>query len=182
MRFLLVHGYRGTPETPSWFLWLKKELEAEGHEVFLPQMPESEHPKLTAWLSTIEKLLGGNFSDVIFVGHSLGGNAILRALESHKTDEQAAAVFLAGSPSHSFNKEQRPIGEFLDSPYDWPKIRSRARSFFYLYGEDDTVVPVAHGEEFQKHLGGELYRFSGFGHALGPQKFDAVLSLISTVK
>ena len=47
-RVFIIHGWEGFPEE-GWFPWLKNELEAKGFEVHVPNMPDSEHPRIQKW-------------------------------------------------------------------------------------------------------------------------------------
>ena len=60
---------------------------------------------------SFEKELRGNFENVIFIGHSLGGLAILRAIEAHKTDEKVSKVIMVGTPIKFCGRSE--IHEFL---------------------------------------------------------------------
>ena len=44
-RVFVIHGWGGYPEE-GWKPWLKKELEKRGFTVFVPAMPDTEHPKM----------------------------------------------------------------------------------------------------------------------------------------
>jgi predicted alpha/beta hydrolase family esterase len=41
----IIHGSYGNPDE-NWFPWLKKELEQEGHKVFVPKFPTPEDQSL----------------------------------------------------------------------------------------------------------------------------------------
>ena len=48
--------------------------------VHVPEMPDTDHPKIGPWVSTLQKLVSPD-SSTILVGHSIGCQAILRYLE-----------------------------------------------------------------------------------------------------
>ncbi len=71
---------KGAPTT-HFFPWLKRELEAEGYEVESLSMPDSDNPRMEAWVSYLEQVVGTPSEDVIIVGHSMGGATAPRYLE-----------------------------------------------------------------------------------------------------
>ncbi|MBI5413150.1 alpha/beta hydrolase [Candidatus Peregrinibacteria bacterium] len=172
---ILVHGFRGTPQIPKWYTWLRKELTALGCTVMAPQFPNPEKPRVKDWNKTFEKKLGGDFEDVIFVCHSLGGLAALHAIQSHDKEQMAKSVIFVGVPSQDVGISA--IKEFLP-PLDWPKIRQRVHDFTFLYSHDDPYVPFPHGEELQDKLGGRMVAFQEFGHFQHQKAFPEVLEII----
>lgn len=51
-RVVIVHRWGGSPES-DFLPWLKKELEKREYEVSAPKMPDTDYPKIEAW---VEKL------------------------------------------------------------------------------------------------------------------------------
>ncbi|MBU0666612.1 MAG: alpha/beta hydrolase [Nanoarchaeota archaeon] len=86
-RVFMVHGWEGYPEN-HWFPWLKKELETKGFEVFVPAMPDTDHPKMGAWLEHLTKITRAPDKDCYFIGHSLGCITILRYLETLQENQK----------------------------------------------------------------------------------------------
>mgnify|MGYP006379841313 CR=1 FL=1 len=88
---IIVHGWDGAP-AHGWCPWVKDELARCGYEALLPQMPHSSHPIIEEWVEAIEKAVGNTpLPDTIFIGHSLGCQAICRFLE--KAQGVAGRVF-----------------------------------------------------------------------------------------
>lgn len=88
---IIIHGMpskdeylaRGSTATQGhWFPWLKGELERNGFEVFMPEMPEPYAPDYEKWAHEFEKLPLD--SDTILVGHSCGGGFLVRWLSENK--------------------------------------------------------------------------------------------------
>ena len=78
-RIFLIHGWGGSPEN-DWFPWARETLK-DRFEVFVPKMPETEHPKIEPWVDTLSRAVGELRESDIFVGHSIGCQTILRFLE-----------------------------------------------------------------------------------------------------
>ncbi|MBI2580107.1 MAG: alpha/beta hydrolase, partial [Candidatus Aenigmarchaeota archaeon] len=75
-RAFLVHGWQGSPES-GWKPWLRKELKKNGFSVSVPEMPDTAHPRMNAWVPHLAKTVGTPDKNCYFVGHSLGCIAIL---------------------------------------------------------------------------------------------------------
>ncbi|PIQ77488.1 hypothetical protein COV82_04185 [Candidatus Peregrinibacteria bacterium CG11_big_fil_rev_8_21_14_0_20_46_8] len=163
MRILIAHGFRASPQQPGWLLWLAALLEKAGMQTYVPQFPNPHEPQVHEWVDTINQTLDGNFEEAVLIGHSLGGLAILKALEqpNDTNADKAAAVILVGTPIDDVGREQ--IIDFLP-PLDWQKLKTRAQHFGFFYSEDDPYVPLAHGQQFAELLDGHLQSFKDRGH------------------
>src|SRR3989338_169649 len=95
-RVFIVHGWGGHPEE-GWFPWLKKELEAKGFKVFVPQLPDAENPRIQKWVPKLAETVGVPDEETYFVGHSMGCQTIARYLESLPAEIKiGGAIFVAG--------------------------------------------------------------------------------------
>src|SRR5437016_1364128 len=93
---IIVHGWDGYPEE-GWFPWLKKELQTKGFKVSVPQMPESQKPRINNWVPALAKAVEKAEENTYFVGHSMGVQAITRYLLTlPKGAKVGGAVFVAG--------------------------------------------------------------------------------------
>jgi predicted alpha/beta hydrolase family esterase len=63
--------------------------------------------------------------------------------------------------------ENRNIDGFLDKPFDWKKIRTKAKKFAIIHGDNDPYVPFRNAEILSKELGGELITVKNGGHLNG---------------
>ncbi len=77
-RFVLLHGYKGSPNK-DFFPWLKKEFEAKGHEVEVPEMPNTMSPNEN---EQVDFLLKNTKIDehTVIIAHSLGCIVALKTL------------------------------------------------------------------------------------------------------
>ena len=78
-RVFIVHGWDGYPEE-GWFPWLKKELEAKDFEVYVPQLPDAENPRIYKWVPKLAEIVGVPDEQTYFIGHSMGCQTIARYL------------------------------------------------------------------------------------------------------
>ena len=95
-RVVIVHCWEGYPDY-CWYPQTKKELENKGFKVEVPEMPETELPKLAKWLPKLQEVAGKPDRDLYLIGHSSGVITIIRYLESLSADQKiGGAVFVAG--------------------------------------------------------------------------------------
>ena len=76
MKAYLIHGWEGYPEN-CWFPWLKKQLEEKNYKVEVPEMPDTDHPKIESWVNKLKEIVIPD-EETILIGHSIGCQAILR--------------------------------------------------------------------------------------------------------
>ncbi|MBI2594612.1 alpha/beta hydrolase, partial [Candidatus Curtissbacteria bacterium] len=127
-RVFIVHGWDGNPNE-GWFPWLKREFEAKGFEVFVPQLPDAENPRIHKWVPALAETVGQPDEQTYFVGHSMGCQTIARYLESLPEGQKVGgAVFVAGFFKHLTGLEDNPdVREtdkhWLGTPLDLGKVR-----------------------------------------------------------
>lgn len=177
LRVVIVHGAYGSAEE-NWFPWLRKELEALGHEVIVPQFPTPEGQQVGEWLKILNERVKTFGSDLVMVGHSLGPALILRKLE--QLDKPIRAAFLVSGFIGALGlKDFDPINaNFFEKPFDWRRIRSNCLKFFVYNGDNDPYVPIEQGRNLSGNLGTELRVVHGGGHinaSAGYTKFETLL-------
>ncbi|MDP2909612.1 MAG: alpha/beta hydrolase [bacterium] len=172
-RVFIIHGWEGFPEE-GWFPWLKRELEARGFEVHVPQMPDSAHPRIQKWIPAISKEVGVPDNQSYLVGHSMGCQAIVRYLESLSDNTKiGGVVFVAG-----FLKRLTGLGEepgfeetekhWLGTPIDLEKIGSRMNNGVAVFSDNDPFVPLDNQDDFRDKLHCKIIIEHAKGHFSGP--------------
>lgn len=161
----IIHGFGGTPNG-GWRSWLMTELDKEDvYAVSLP-MPDPETPRCSEWVKEIDRYVEMNKEDEIYlVGHSLGATTILRYLESTESTTILPTIILVSGPCESLNREE--LENFLDRPFDFQTIKSKAKGFVIIHGDNDDRVPLSHGEKLSKELDSELIVIKNGGHLNG---------------
>ena len=166
-RVFLIHGWGGSPQN-DWMPWAKKALTEKGFEVFVPEMPDTENPKIGPWVSKLAETVGKIRPDDILIGHSIGCLTVLRFLETLKDGEKVAKVILI-APWHYLTldeNENLAIAElWIKTPIDYEKIKSKAYKIITVFSEDDPWVPYQKNLEFFKEkLDPEVVTKNGMGH------------------
>ena len=189
-RVFIAHGWDGYPEE-GWFPWLKKELEARGFEVFVPQLPNAGNPRIQIWVPNIAEAVGTADEQTYFVGHSMGCQAVARYLETLPEGVKVGgAVFVAGFFKRLAGLEDTPDVEetdrhWLGTPIDLAKVKSHLLKSIAIFSDDDPWVPLDNQDDFRDKLGSEIIIEHAKGHFSGgrdkitelPVARDKVLSL-----
>jgi predicted alpha/beta hydrolase family esterase len=162
-RALIIHGFGGHADS-GWKPWLKRELEILGWKVFLPQMPNTDHPVQKEWVELTSKLLGKPDEKTFLVGHSLGCDAILRYLESLPSGCKVGGIVLIACPVSKPRVTQ--LESFFTKPFDWEKIESVCPSskIIVMNSDNDPLVKLSEGRILEKELGAKLVICPGKGH------------------
>src|SRR3989338_4750540 len=180
-RAFLIHGWEGYPEE-GWRPWLKEKLEAKGFKVFVPAMPDTNHPKKDAWVGYLAQIAGKPDEDCYFVGHSLGCITILRHIENLKENQKVGgAVLVAGFTSNLGYEE---LVSFFIKPINWEKIKSHCSKFVAIHSDNDPYVSPHYSDFFKEKLNAQVIvehdkkHFSGGDGIMElPSALDAVLRL-----
>ena len=166
----IIHGWDGSPEEPM-LQWLKFNLEKEGHEVVVPEMPEPSVPKVDAWLGKLKEVIEPD-SDTILVGHSMGCQAILRYLETLSESLKIKGVVLIAPwielDTETIKEEGEEVIElarpWLETPIDFEKIRTHIRQAVAIFSDNDPFVPLSQKSLFEKELNAKTFVEREKGH------------------
>jgi len=85
MKAFIVHRWDGTPVS-DWYPWLRKQLEKDGFNVVVPEMPNTAVPTIDSWVGHLQSVCRDVDQQTYFVGHSIGCQAILRYLTTLPED------------------------------------------------------------------------------------------------
>ena len=182
MRVIIVHGWGGYPEE-GWFPWLKKELEKNGMEVKVPQMPNPDEPRIEEWVEHLNTVKSDE--STVFVGHSIGCQTILRYVEKYNK-KIGGVVFVAGwFTVTNLEPEEKPIAKpWIETPIDFDKTRVLINKSIAIFSDDDPYVPSDNHGKFGDKLGSEISIEHNKGHFSGstgtlevPYVLKAVLKL-----
>ncbi len=165
-KVVIVHCWEGDPHY-CWYPRVKAELEKFWFTVEVPEMPETNLPKLVLWLPKLAHAVGVPTEMTFLVGHSIGAVTIMRYLESLEEGKRVGGVvFVAGFTDDLGYPE---LKNFFEQPLDFAKIKQRAGHFVAIHSDDDPFVPMSHGKVFQKELGAEFIVKHGMKHFSGPR-------------
>lgn len=166
-KVFIIHGYGGMPNG-GWRPWLMEELDKQGiWAAALPMViPNPEAPICSEWVKQLGEYVEAHKGNEIYlVGHSLGATTILRYLQSISNDTVFPGVVLVSGPCKSLNRVE--LENFLDAPFDFETIKSKAKTFSVIHGDNDDRVPFDHAEKLSSELDAELISVPNGGHLNG---------------
>lgn len=171
-KVIIVHGWEGSPDE-GWFPWLKDELKKKKIEVKTLDMPDPDYPRIQPWIDKIKLSAGNVDENTVFVGHSIGCQAILRYLATLPVETKVGKVVMV-SPWTKLNEEtmadedtMEVAGPWIKSEIDWDNIRNKAYEFVAIFSTSDPYVPLREQELFKEELDAELMIIEGPGHLGG---------------
>ncbi|MFA5000069.1 MAG: alpha/beta fold hydrolase [Patescibacteria group bacterium] len=190
-RVYIIHGWDGYPEE-GWFPWLKRELEARGFKVFVPQMPSADEPRINNWIPAIKNLVKDPDEHTYFVGHSMGCQAIARYIEIiPKGIKIGGAVFVAGFFKRLTNLEDEDMvrsvaDEWLRTPLNLEIVAKHIKKSIAVFSDNDPYVPIDNKDDFLNFLHSKIIIEHSMGHFSGstgvkelPVVLKSVLEFIS---
>jgi len=165
-KVFIIHGFSSKPNG-GWRPWLMDELGKQDVYACALPMPDPATPIADDWIEEISRNVDRNNRDQIYlVGHSLGVPAILRFLENTKA-KNIKGVVLASGPIFAAKKKKIVQGGFLNEPFNFKAIRSKAKSFVVIHGDNDRNVSFDQGEALSKELNCKLIVIKNGGHLNG---------------
>ncbi len=157
---VILHGTLNNSHD-NWFPWLKKELENRGYEVFLPDLPGADKPRIDRYNEFLLKNWEYN-GKTIMIGHSSGAVAILGLLQDLPEGVVIKKAILVAAFKDDLDWD--PTRELFLRPFDFEKIKQHCQEFVLIASDNDAYVSLEHGEYFKKNLGTELIVLKGQGH------------------
>ena len=180
----LIHGWGGNS---SYFDELKKQLEKKKIRVYALDMPDTDNPKIEAWVGLLEKNAKNIDKDTYFVGHSIGCQTIMRFLERLPIDKEiAGAVFIAGWINlKGLDSYEKLIAKpWLETPINCDKAKRRVKKIVAIFSDNDNTMPLENKDFFKDRLGAKVFIEHQKGHFRGddgitelPSALEALLKM-----
>jgi len=169
-RVFIAHGWEGSPES-NWFPWLKQELEIKGFEVHVPQLPDTNNPRIEKWVPALAQVVGTPDENTYFIGHSMGCQAIARYLSSLPEEAKVGGViFVAGFFKRLTGLEEgeeETSNHWLNTPLDLEKVRAHLLKSIAIFSDNDRYVPLDNQDDFHDKIGSEIITMKQMGHFSG---------------
>ena len=182
-RIIIIHQWMAGADG-DWRPWLKIELEKQGYEVLVPEMPDIDVPVIEKWVNKIVEVVGKPDADTYFVGHSIGCQAILRYLETIDIPV-GDAVFVAGWFNLK-NLESPEVEEiarpWIETPINLEKVKSVLPKSTLIISDND---PFGYFEENKlkfTELGSEIVVMHNAGHISAEDGFNELPEVLKVLE
>jgi predicted alpha/beta hydrolase family esterase len=160
MNFIILHG-TGNNSQGNWFPWLKAELEKQEHQVWVPDLPNSDAPDPKLWTPYILDNVPFEIdAKTIFVGHSAGSVEALYLIQKRENPVKGAVLVGAFDNDLGWDKLSRLFPE----PFDYEKIKANGGNIQFLHSEDDPHCPPEGARVLAEKLSAEMTMLDGMGH------------------
>lgn len=129
-------------------------------------MPDTDCPKIEAWVSFLKKTIKNPGKETYLVGHSIGCQTILRYLQETNA-KIGGAVFVAGWLTLKGLKtdEDREIAKpWLETPIDFRKAKQSMEKCTAIFSDNDPFVPLENTNLFREKLGARIIVEKQKGH------------------
>lgn len=176
MNILILHKFGGSP-SDAWYSAVKQEMQAQGHRVVIPQLPNPNEPKLAAWLKTALQSYRDHQPEIV-IGHSLGGSLVFRLLEQVGGEGVVKKAIVVAPPVYAKPEDNLHRTEFFNQPLNWGNLKSFPIQYTIFYSSDDQSVSQEHAELVRDKLEAEYKLFFNRGHFLQtefPELIQAIL-------
>jgi serine hydrolase len=173
----IIHS-RGAGPRDHWYPYVASALEEAGFAVHVPQMPDPEAPKQSAWMEALASHISIINENTYLIGHSVGCQAALRLLGSLEPGQRAGGVVLvAGWVSvpnwEGRTEEQKAIlNDWLNPPLDLKSLAGRSNHFTAIFSDNDPFVPKENWAACEKELHAKVIVKHSAGHFEGEHATD----------
>ncbi len=156
----LFHGWGGDSKN-HWFPEAQEFFEKKNCSVFVPDFPNSEHPKYEEWKSFFEKNYGDKLTaSSIVIGHSLGCQFILRYIsEKNITLDH---LILVSPPENDCDIPE--IKNFFSRSIQGKTIQKNGAHIMIFGSENDRFIPKKDFEHLAKTIHADFIFVPHQGH------------------
>jgi len=173
-KILLIHGISGNNQE-NWFPWFKNQMQSRGYDVFIPNLPNTNHPSLDRWLSALSSLSFDKSDKIYVIGHSLGAPTACQLIR--KFGLNVEKLILVGPTGKSQNdknwenlrkagvneEEIEIIKRFNALNIKLADVRRLTKNVVVYLSTNDPYIPLSVEDDY-KELNGRVKIFEKKGH------------------
>ncbi|MCO4745581.1 MAG: alpha/beta hydrolase [Proteobacteria bacterium] len=163
MRIVIVPRWGASP-SDDWYPWLAEALPVPVEVV--PLKPEADAPTIDAMVTALtEAAPAETLSETVFVGHSVGCQAIMSFLATQPATTRVPA-FVAVAGWFELDSSWPPIRPWLEAELDTHRVRAMVQHIQVVLSDDDpyTKDHVANQAAWEDRLDAKKMRVPGAGH------------------
>ncbi len=183
-KLYLIHGWGGSPSSEGWFGWLIKECKKRNIKIEIPEMPNTNEPKIKEWVGKLKGVVETN-NEIYFVGHSVGCQAILRYIETLNPNVKIKGIALVAPWMHLDEQTIKEEGEeveaiakpWMETPIDWNKVKSHSDNFIAIFSDNDPYIPLSDADLFKQKLNAQTIIKHNEEHFNETQEIPELLKL-----
>lgn len=129
--------------------YLKERLKAD-YRIIAPEMPDPENLKYADWKKTLGEALNERDGEVILVGHSLGGSAVLKFFSEEERKVSIKGMFLISSPYWGLDEEWQLKDFILKN--DFERNLADIPQLYFYHSIQEEIVPFSHHKAYAEKL------------------------------
>lgn len=173
-RVVVVPRWSGGPSS-DWYPWLKQQFDRvetgdnlDAADVFVAEMPSPNEPVVEDWVSHLIGVLGAEdatLARTLLVGHSVGCQAVVRALARLAPGQSVAGV-LCVAGWFTVDAPWASLRPWIETPVDPARARQAADRCVVMLSDNDpfTSDVVANRQRWEAAMGATVYVIPGAGH------------------
>jgi uncharacterized protein len=175
-RAIIIHGW-GQKPNQEWLPWLAKNLQKEGWNVSLPEMPNTDMPKLSEWMKLLQSLKPD--IDTVLIGHSLGNALILKYLETENI--KVKGVYLVAAWDYLLPDLKKEHKTFFETGFDYETIKKTKIPITIIQSTNDPYLDFDKAKILAKKIGAKFIPVKNAGHFMernGYKQFPLLQKLV----
>lgn len=167
-RVLIMHGWKNHRVAGNWHRHLAAELRKLGHQVFYPQFPSADDPKLIEWqnllVEELHHLAEAGDGEIVVVGHSLGCLNWIQAAATGVLPFKVDRVLLAAPADPNLLLDLPGLRVNLDDPDIRDAVLDSANSVTLVGSDEDPWTPNGLQKTYGEPLGLNAVIIEGARH------------------
>lgn len=171
-RAVILHGTSSHP-SHNWQPWIKAELEANGYEVWAPELPDNDIPNRHTYDAFL-KSSGWDFTDNLIIGHSSGATTVFNLLSTDWLPHIKSAVVVGAFLNENLTREKDWHDDnmfkdlFPPEGFSVEKIKEKVDHVYFIHGDQDPLCSFDDARKFCEKLEGTFVPVVGAGHFSNP--------------
>ncbi len=179
-RFVIIHGFEGSAHT-NFLPWLKTELEKRGHDVEVPELPNSFKPKEEDQVEYVLKNCRFDEHTVV-IGHSLGAIVAMKVLLKLNRPVSGLVLVAPAVASDFPGAQKRAYWDSFDlTNIDHAKIRGLTNNKIAILSDTQESFRSKYLKELSKDLGAWLKEVKAAEEHFCAEKEPEILAAITPI-